>query len=160
MSPGARKYALAAHLTCTLWLVAWFVIVPLAHGALATGLIQALGTDWGLFRHYWVAAKLVLTLLALAILVLKMPPISSLAASQNGFGSSDFVGLRRSVAVHAAGGIVVLAAVTGLAVFKPAGLIGADVPRWVKIFGILAIALVLMLAIMMLFGSHGPRAHM
>ncbi|MGH3928964.1 MAG: DUF2269 domain-containing protein, partial [Pseudonocardiaceae bacterium] len=29
---------------------AWFVLVPLAFASLLTGLVQALGTPWGLFR--------------------------------------------------------------------------------------------------------------
>src|ERR687887_134909 len=32
-------------------LVAWYVIVPLSLASLLTGLVQALGTQWGLFRH-------------------------------------------------------------------------------------------------------------
>ena len=32
---------------------AWYVLVPLAFASLSTGLVQALGTTWGLFRHYW-----------------------------------------------------------------------------------------------------------
>lgn len=31
------------------------VIVPLSIASLVTGLIQSLGTPWGLFRHYWVS---------------------------------------------------------------------------------------------------------
>jgi len=34
-------------------LTTWFVIVPLAFASLLTGLVVALGTQWGLFRHYW-----------------------------------------------------------------------------------------------------------
>jgi ABC-type nickel/cobalt efflux system permease component RcnA len=34
-------------------LTARFVIVPLAIASLFSGLIQSLGTPWGLFRHYW-----------------------------------------------------------------------------------------------------------
>ncbi|MGH3910976.1 MAG: hypothetical protein ACRDRM_09115 [Pseudonocardiaceae bacterium] len=34
---------------------------PLAIGTIATGVLLSLGTKWGLLRHYWVAAKLVLT---------------------------------------------------------------------------------------------------
>src|SRR5882757_7628158 len=45
-------------------LVARFVIVPLAFAALFTGLIQSLGTPWGLFRHYWVLLKLLITVFA------------------------------------------------------------------------------------------------
>ena len=39
----------------------WHVIAPLCFAALLTGMIQGLGTPWGLFRHYWVLAKLVAT---------------------------------------------------------------------------------------------------
>jgi hypothetical protein len=42
----------------------WYVIAPLAFASLLTGLVQALGTTWGLFRHYWVLAKLALTVLS------------------------------------------------------------------------------------------------
>ena len=42
-------------------LIARFVIVPFAFGSLLTGIIQSLGTTWGLFRHYWVVIKLLLT---------------------------------------------------------------------------------------------------
>jgi hypothetical protein len=33
---------------------AWFVLVPLAFASLLTGIVQSLGTEWGVFRHYWV----------------------------------------------------------------------------------------------------------
>jgi hypothetical protein len=45
-------------------LTARFVIVPLAFASLLTGLIESLGTPWGLFRNYWVLAKLLLTTFA------------------------------------------------------------------------------------------------
>jgi hypothetical protein len=141
-------------------LIAWFVIVPLAHGALLSGLVQALGTPWGLFRHYWVVAKLALTVLALAILVLKMGPISHLAAAADrGFEPADLFGLRVSVMAHAAGGVAVLLVIAGLAVYKPPGLLESRMPRWAKSFSVLLVGLVLMLAIMMIIGGHGPRAH-
>ncbi len=44
---------------------AWFVIVPFCLASLFTGLIQALGTKWGLFKHYWIVVKLFLTILHL-----------------------------------------------------------------------------------------------
>jgi len=34
-------------------LTGWCVIVPLALASLLTELVMALGTKWGLFRHYW-----------------------------------------------------------------------------------------------------------
>src|ERR1700694_2239095 len=44
--------------------VTWMVIVPFSFAALITGIVQGLGTTWGLFRHQWVVAKLVLTVIA------------------------------------------------------------------------------------------------
>jgi DMSO/TMAO reductase YedYZ heme-binding membrane subunit len=49
---------------------AWAVLVPLALASLVTGVLQALGTRWGLLRHYWVVTKLVITVIATAILLL------------------------------------------------------------------------------------------
>ena len=40
--------------------------------ALLTGLVQALGTTWGLFRHYWVLVKLLLTVLVGVVLLLQL----------------------------------------------------------------------------------------
>src|SRR5438132_13027162 len=53
-------------------LTARFVIVPLAFASLITGLIQSLGTPWGLFRHYWVLVNLLLTAFATVVLLVKM----------------------------------------------------------------------------------------
>jgi hypothetical protein len=39
-------------------------LLPLSVGALVSGVVQSLGTKWGLLRHYWVLVKLVLTVLA------------------------------------------------------------------------------------------------
>src|SRR5829696_5533206 len=47
---------------------AWFVLLPLAHASLLSGIALSLGTKWGLFRHYWVVAKLLITVFATVIL--------------------------------------------------------------------------------------------
>ena len=60
--------------------VSWLVIVPLSLASLVTGLAQALGTPWGLFRHYWVVIKLVMTVLATAVLLLHLQPSKHLRA--------------------------------------------------------------------------------
>src|SRR5713226_3110496 len=57
-------------------LIARFVIVPFAFASLLTGLIQSLATPWGLFRHYWIVAKLSLTVFAVVVLLAKMELIS------------------------------------------------------------------------------------
>ncbi|WP_370906475.1 hypothetical protein [Ensifer sp. WSM1721] len=103
--------------------VARLVIVPLVFASLITGLVQALGTVWGLFRHYWVLAKLLLTVLTAVVLLLQMDLISHVAAAAaKGLSEADLIGLRRSLVVHAAGGIVVLITTTVLSIYKPRGL--------------------------------------
>ena len=104
-------------------LIAWFVIVPLAFTSLLTGFIQSLGTNWGLIRHYWVVAKLSLTVLATIVLLLKMEPISYLAgaAGATTLSSAALRGVRIQLIAHAAGGMLVLLAATTLSIFKPWG---------------------------------------
>jgi hypothetical protein len=46
----------------------WYVIVPLCLASLLTGLVMSLGTKWGLFRHYWVTVKFLLTIISTLIL--------------------------------------------------------------------------------------------
>jgi hypothetical protein len=103
--------------------VAGFVIVPFAIAALGTGLVQSLGTDWGLFRHYWVATKFVLTVGAVAILLGHMQTIRdvSVKAAATSFVAEDLGRVRLQLLVHAVGGLVVLIAATVLSVFKPWG---------------------------------------
>ena len=60
-------------------LVGWYVIVPIALASLLTGLVMALGTKWGLFRHYWVLISFALTVFATVVLLLHMPTVSSMA---------------------------------------------------------------------------------
>jgi len=104
--------------------VGWFAIVPFSLAALITGIIQSLGTPWGLIRHYWVATKLVLTILAVGVLLLHMGPVSLLAsaAADGALSSTDLRGLRIQIAVDAAAGLLVLLVNTTLSVYKPRGL--------------------------------------
>ncbi len=105
-------------------LIAWFVIVPLALASLLTGLVQSLGTQWGLFRHYWVLVKLLVTVLATIVLLLQMEPISYIAgvAAETTLSSADLRELRIEVAAHAGGGLLVLLLPTALSVYKPRGM--------------------------------------
>ena len=107
-------------------LLAWSVVLPLVLAALLTGLIQSLGTEWGLFRHYWVIAKLALTGITLAVLLVQMGGIDHLAdmAATSTFAGSDLLMLRRSTVVHASGGLLVLLLPVALSVFKPKGMTG------------------------------------
>jgi hypothetical protein len=101
-----------------------FVIVPLAIAALVTGLVQALGTPWGLFRHYWVLIKFLVTIVATVVLLQQLEPISYLAgvAEETSLSSTDLRPARTSLVVHAGGGLLVLLVPTTLSVYKPRGL--------------------------------------
>jgi hypothetical protein len=102
----------------------WYVIVPFALVSLLTGLIQALGTEWGLFRHYWVVIKLVLTIAATIVLLVHMQPIGQLAdaAAQTPPALDHLHGARIQVVADAGAALAVLVIATALAVYKPRGL--------------------------------------
>lgn len=110
--------------------IGWFVIVPLCLGSLLTGLIQSLGTEWGLFRYYWVIAKLGLTLVSSVILLLHMPAVSRMAALASEMTLPVVAPgmLRTQLVVHAAGGLIVLIVITAISVFKPWGRTGFGRP--------------------------------
>ncbi|GAB7032225.1 hypothetical protein JCM4914_36860 [Streptomyces platensis subsp. malvinus] len=58
-----------------------WLILPLAFGALFTGLVLSLGTPWGLARHRWVYVKFWLTLVTVLLSVFALRPgIDRLAA--------------------------------------------------------------------------------
>jgi Predicted integral membrane protein (DUF2269) len=112
-------------------LTARFVIVPLAFASLLTGLIESLGTPWGLFRHYWVLAKLLLTTFATIVLLAKMPLIGYAArrAAEATSSNADLHRVGTQLEVHAIGGLLVLLVITALSVYKPQGLTSYGQPK-------------------------------
>jgi hypothetical protein len=101
-------------------LAGWYVIVPLALASLLTGLVMAIGTNWGLFRHYWVLLSLVLTILATVVLLLHMPTVSSMADVAQEAQGAALDGLGGDL-LHPGLGLVVLLVIFGLNVYKPRG---------------------------------------
>jgi hypothetical protein len=102
--------------------ITWFVIVPFALASLLTGLVQSLGTTWGLFRHYWVVFKLLLNVFATLVLLIYTQTVSNLAglAAQP---STDLGELRSpTFAFHSGGALLLLLTATVLAVYKPRGM--------------------------------------
>lgn len=161
---------------------AWFVLVPLAHASLLSGIVLSLGTSWGLFRHYWVVLKLGITVFATVILLIYMgtfrqmagvaaDPVMDLAAVRNA-----------SPIVHAVLALALLLAATVLGVYKPFGMtaygirrvdeqrrlvsssgesaVGVDArtPMWIYLAGAVAIALALLVIILHLMGAS-PTHH-
>jgi uncharacterized membrane protein len=50
------------------------LLIPISLTAFVTGLLLALGTRWGLFRHWWVVVKFGLTLIAVVLIPLSLLP--------------------------------------------------------------------------------------
>ena len=103
----------------------WYVILPFGLASLSTGLIQALGTRWGLFKHYWIVVKLFLTVAATILLLLHLQPISYLAgiAADTSFSTDQETGLRIQLIADAGAAILLLLAITTISIYKPWGLI-------------------------------------
>ena len=104
-------------------LVTRFVIVPLSIAPLITGPLLSLGTPWGLFRHYWILVKLVVTILSTLILLVHIQPISYLSdAALEGTLSSDDYGLQLQMVVASTAALIALLVANFLAVYKPKGM--------------------------------------
>jgi uncharacterized membrane protein len=104
-------------------LIVWYVIVPLALASLLTGLVMSLGTNWGLFRHYWVLISLLLTIVATVVLLVETQTISYFAdIAADPTRSSDDLRKLESTLVHSVGGTVVLLVILVLNVYKPRGM--------------------------------------
>ena len=105
-------------------LTAWCVIVPLSFASPLSGIVQSLGTTWGLFRHYWVLIKFLMTIPCTLVLLLHMQPISRLGrlAAETTLSGSDLSRLRIQLVADAGAAVLVLLVATTLSVYKPQGL--------------------------------------
>jgi hypothetical protein len=101
-----------------------FVIVPFSLAALLAGLVESLGSPWGLFRHWWVLPKFLLTTSATIVFLWHMQTIRfiSRVAADMRLSATDFRALRIQLLVHAGGGLLVLLAALVLSVYKPWGM--------------------------------------
>jgi len=48
-------------------LTTWPVIAPLAFVSLLSEVVSSLGTNWSLFRYYWVLLELLITIFATTV---------------------------------------------------------------------------------------------
>ena len=97
-----------------------YAVTPLAVACLLTGIIQSLGTPWGLLRNYWVIISLGITAFANVVLVLHLPAVSELAHSA-AKPSTDVFALGGDLA-HSLGGLLLLLVPLVLNIYKPRGL--------------------------------------
>ena len=105
-------------------LLARYVLVPLSFASLLSGLASSLASPWGVFRHYWVVAKLVINVLATVILLMYLQTLDHLAGLASQALSSGNPPAVRSASpvLHAAGGLLLLLVATVLGLYKPRGL--------------------------------------
>jgi hypothetical protein len=102
--------------------IGWYVLLPLAVTSLVTGIVQALGSVWGLIRHYWVLFKLVIG--AVSTYVLLMFNLTTVGPVTRGAADPAtpvdrlrmLAGTPRDHALVALAGLLVA---TVLAVYKP-----------------------------------------
>lgn len=107
----------------------WSVLVPASLLSLLTGLVQALGTAWGLFRHYWVTFKLLIAVVATVLLLVHMQVASHVAVavaasgvSASGVSSPGLMPMRIQLLADAAAALLVLVVAVVLSVYKPRGI--------------------------------------
>ena len=96
-----------------------YAIVPLALTSVLMGVVNALTSPWGLFQHYWVVVKCLLTLFATAILLLEVQNITYMA--EIAASGADPLRLPGSLP-HSVGGLLILLVTIVLSVYKPRGL--------------------------------------
>ncbi|PSL51505.1 hypothetical protein B0I31_12035 [Saccharothrix carnea] len=95
-----------------------YAIVPLALASAIIGIVNALGTPWGLLRHYWILVKLLLTVFAATVLLIETSTVHYLAdAATSDIDPRELPG----TLPHSIGGSVVLLLIVALSVYKPRG---------------------------------------
>jgi hypothetical protein len=162
-------------------LISRFIVIPMCFAALATGLLQALGTPWGLFRYYWILVKFGLAIFAtIALLLHQFVVVAEAAKRVSGAAtetlfSADLGSLKTELVLAPSLAIVLLLVVTTLGVYKPWGLTrygrrkqqerrkvqqqpDNETPLGVKIFFAVIGALVLVFVVLHLTG-HGFESH-
>jgi hypothetical protein len=104
-------------------LSAWCIIVPFCLTSFVTGVVQALVTKWGLFKHYWIIVKLILTLASTILLLFHMGPINDLAndAKSSLFSKSQQTENIINLISKSGAAIFALLVITTISIYKPWG---------------------------------------
>ena len=105
-------------------LIGWYVVLPFCLASLVTGLVVSLGTPWGLFRHYWVLVKFLITVVSALILFGFTQTLGSLGAmaADATLPMNELRNLKQSPVLHSGGGLLAIFVATILAVYKPWGM--------------------------------------
>ena len=103
--------------------IVWLVF-PFAAISLLTGVVLAVGTAWGLFRHAWVTAKLIINVAMLAVSGAVLSRFVGEAADRARDGA-DVGDLGPRILVGSTAGSVLLVVATALSVYRPRGRVRA-----------------------------------
>lgn len=133
--------------------IAWFVIIPFCISSLLTGIMQSLITQWGLFKHYWIVIKLILTVIATVLLLLHMQPIGEIAsvAQERSLDVSEMSGVRVRLIADAGVAIFVLLIATALSIYKPFGRIGVRIDLSIALLRQQSLGFYVILGMVLLF---------
>lgn len=100
-----------------------YVLMPLSIASFGSGVVQAVGTRWGLFWHYWVIVKLGINVIASAVLVTYLETLAFFATAATAAAPANSEVLPSpSPVVHAAGALFLLLGAMFLSVYKPRGM--------------------------------------
>lgn len=122
---ATRDAALVRATSLAMGVMGWYVILPLSVASLLSGLLQSLGSAWGLVRHYWVVAKLLINLTATGVLLMYTRTLDYLSAraADPAVTEAELLSTRDpSPVLHSGVALVLLVLATVLAVYKPRGL--------------------------------------
>jgi hypothetical protein len=100
------------------------LIIPISLASLLTGVLLSVGTTWGLFRYYWVAAKFWLTLAATTASIFALRAQLHAAVRQlpaDPGGPVDIGGTAQSLVAAPTVALLVYLAATALSTYKPWG---------------------------------------
>ena len=157
-------------------LIGWYVILPFCLASLVSGLVVSLGTPWGLFRHYWVLVKFLITVVSALILFGFTQTLGSLGdlAANPALSMNELRNLKQSPVLHSGGGLLAILVAAILAVYKPWGMTpygrrkrdagvrpeyGSTISIPWRLYLLLGtIGLVLLFLVLHLIGG-GPRGH-
>src|SRR5947209_814130 len=107
--------ALRTGISVAMAAIACWILIPLVFASLCSGLVLAVGTQWGLARHWWLLAKTgiaaVLTATGVVLILPRLPHVLA--------GEGEPLQLR-TVALRSVA-LVLLLTATGLSVVKPWG---------------------------------------
>ena len=98
-----------------------YAITPLSLASFTTGIVQGLGTRWGLFRHYWVIAKLGINVVSTLILLSYLQTLEHLAVAAADVTRPVESIRSESPLLHAGAAVVLLVVAMILSIYKPKG---------------------------------------